>query len=220
MKKTKILLIVVALFASLMLTPLQAESGIKGGIDFSKFKLSNGGFYSNALSEKNESYARIRIGAFHNFELTDNVGIQLEGYFVQKGSEIKAKAVLNEMVGKFRISYLEIPVLLKYKMAFKGADLYFVGGAYTAFRLSGKLYEQEKVDGKKVGSEGKTDVKDEFKKVDFGLVAGIGANIKLNPVDLILEARYNFGLLNVNDVKGSDVKIRNRSLSFMLGIGF
>lgn len=220
MKKTKLMLIIFTMTTLLFSGALKADSGIKAGLDLTKFNLSKKGLYSGYANEKTSNLKRLRFGVYHNFEITESVGIQTELFYVQKGSQIKGLDGNKSMTANTKLSYIELPVLLKLTVPTSSVKFHLLGGGYAAFRLSGKMYTTTKVNGKKVGSQVETNVKDKFKKLDFGITVGAGVSVDLNAASLVLEARYNHGLANVYDVKNSKVKVKNRAFSFMVGFGF
>ncbi len=220
MKKTTLMLIIFTAASLLFSATLAADSGIKAGMDLTKFNLSKKGVYSGLTNEKTDNLKRLRFGVFHNFGITESVGVQVEAYYVQKGSEIKGINDDKSITSNTKLSYIELPVLLKLTIPSSTVRFHLLGGGYAAYRLTGKMYTTTKVNGKKVGSQVETKVKDDFKKFDFGITVGAGVSVDLNAASLILEARYNHGLANIYDVKNSNVKIKNRAFSFMVGFGF
>jgi hypothetical protein len=63
---------------------------------------------------------------------------------------------------------------------------------------------------------GNTDIKDDFKSTDLGLILGVGAMYSLPPVgSLGLELRADLGLVSI-DGQGDGDEIRNAALSLLL----
>jgi hypothetical protein len=55
---------------------------------------------------------------------------------------------------------------------------------------------------------------------DFGLVFGGGIDYKVSNVTIILDIRYDLGLVNVGEpILGVENEIKTRSLVLMLGFG-
>lgn len=209
MKSLKVLCVVAALVLGLSLN-VMGEVGIKAGVNMSK--LTSMGTISGADSKALIGY---QIGLFYGYALTDNIVIQPEVYYVQKGHEYK------ESGGSAKIdtvlNYIEVPVLFKYKFATEGSFIpsFFVG-PYAAFKASAK----EKYKGFEDPEEnGSIDIKDDVKSTDFGLVFGLGADLKVGETTkFIIDLRYSLGLTKV--AKDSIADSKNTSLALLIGLGF
>jgi hypothetical protein len=81
------------------------------------------------------------------------------------------------------------------------------------------LLTSAKVDVDVVGfGSGSDDVKEFFKTVDFGMNVGLGYNFSKN---VLVSARYNFGLSNIADTEpGDNTKMKNSVFSLSLGYIF
>ncbi len=64
------------------------------------------------------------------------------------------------------------------------------------------------------------DISEDISGFDFGLVIGAGADVLLSSGTLTFDARYNLGLVNVPDIEGFDVDVKNAVISFMVGYAF
>lgn len=98
------------------------------------------------------------------------------------------------------LSYMNIPLMGKYYVV-KGLSV--EAGPQIGFLFSAK--------------NEKTDVKDSFKKVDFGVNFGLG--YKLNN-GLNFGARYNLGLTDINNVDNFNSKNKNAVLQLSIGYFF
>lgn len=122
------------------------------------------------------------VGAFTLIKLT-KIGIQPEIIFSQQGSKVKDPD-LGSVEANF--SYVNIPVMLKlYTIA--GINLQV--GPQFGFLTSAEFGDQ--------------DIKDTLKGSDLSI--GIGAGWDL-PFGLTVDGRYNFGVKNVSDASGSEIK--------------
>jgi len=92
------------------------------------------------------------------------------------------------------ISYLRIPIMAKYYVA---ESFSILAGPSIAFKVA---TEEDAVD-------------ELTKSMDFGL--GVGAAYDLEN-GLFFDARYNFGLQNISDVDGVDIK----NSGFQVGLGY
>jgi hypothetical protein len=192
--------------------------------------------------ESNSESFRPKVGLFYSFQLGKNFNLQPEIYLsyntydyagvVFAGSSFSRK----ELRYYDNIRYLEIPVLLKYRIPLKG-DLrpVFVGGGYAAFRLSGQIQADDAL---KLGAdwwgEYETPLSREYAGVEGGIVLGIGIEHGSGNTKLSFDVRFNIGLSTLAKVFSSfptrnefgvdtlsyDYSQRNHSMAFMVGISF
>jgi opacity protein-like surface antigen len=131
------------------------------------------------------------------FPLTASVSLEADALFLQKGSRIGS--VLSPTTSLARINELSIPVLVKVRFL-PGTSPYLLAGPELAFVLS-----------------------DGPKNIDYGVVAGIGFQMKLRRSAISLEARYHYGShdLRPDDLVfpvSPDILRKTRAFVFMLGI--
>ncbi|MGY6546668.1 porin family protein [Arthrospiribacter ruber] len=93
----KLLLLCFVLFGFSALQNVQAQLGLKSGMNLSNF---NGYSFQNRLA--------FRVGAFYGLEAFDNVTIEPGIYFSQKGIKSDAEGISD------RLSYIDVPVLFRY----------------------------------------------------------------------------------------------------------
>lgn len=172
------------------------DFGIKLGLSSTELE------YSDEYEEV-ESLTGFQVGMFYNWKLYRGFSIQVEGYYNRKGNKV-VDAI------KFRIDYLEVPLLMKFDIAM-GSRIksgVFAGG-YRAYRLSAKL----------VGVPG-GDQSSDIKKIDYGMILGVNICCKLRTLHLIIDARYSKGLENIIRWPSSGESIKNRGFAVLFGIGF
>lgn len=107
--------------------------------------------------------------------------------------------------------------------SFKNGD--FVALSYINLPLMGKYYvtkgfsvEAGPQIGYLIGADFEgTNVKDNYKKLDFGANIGVGYKLENG---LNFGARYNLGLTNINNVNGISDKNRNGVLQVSIGYFF
>lgn len=141
-------------------------------------------------AEGAENYTAIHGGAFALFKLT-KIGIQPELLFSQQG--MKFKDVTTET---FKTSYLSIPVMVK---------LYLVAGLNIQAGPQFGFLTAAEVEG--------VDVKDALKSSDISANIGLGWDL---PFGLTIDARYNFGLSDINDDPGFD-ELKSRVIQVSVG---
>jgi hypothetical protein len=117
------------------------------------------------------------------------------------------------------VRFIEIPVLLKYKINIKSPTQPFLfGGGYVAFRISEQMVFDSSFSG---GFRSYADV-------DSGFVLGAGFEHGRGRMKLHLDFRANIGLNRVQkvdhgmflDILTPPIKSKNRSLSVLVGISF
>lgn len=170
-----------------------ATFGVKGGANLSSF--------SGDLNKTNYVF-KYQFGVTADLALTEN-------FYIITGLDLQTKGTKQKLTPnvKYNPMYLQIPVHAAYKFDIAPKTKFVVeAGPYLAYGISGKV----KSGGEKVNIFGD----DRFKRFDMGLGAGVG--IELNK--FVIKGGYDFGLLDVSDVKG--VKARNHNAYLTLGYHF
>lgn len=208
MKSMK-LMCVVLVMTFILSVNLPAQGGIKGGFNLSKF-------YSVEPAGMEQKYlAGFQVGLFKGFNISPSVQIQPEIFFIQKGSKVTYTLDAVEVIGKTRISYFEIPLLLKFNIKpDTSVNPYLIAGPYVAFRT--KATQTVEAGGVKESE----DIKNDVKSTDFGIIGGLGLEFKLAdmPKCILVEIRYELGLVDI--AKAADYKAKNSSIVFNVGVGF
>ena len=155
-------------------------------------------------------------GVYLTYNFTPQFAVQPEILYVSKGAEKD----LFIVTPYWSISYLEVPVLLKFDIMPAGPahPNLFVGPAMSVLLSSEVGYSDESFD-----------VADGMKSLDMSLVFGGGIDYK----HLTFDVRYTLGLTNtidadkVNELTGEeagdyfylegDPSVKNSNISFMIG---
>jgi Outer membrane protein beta-barrel domain len=169
----------------------QFQFGIKAGANFSTV---NGSDVSGA-----STLTDFNGGVYFKLPLTHHLSIQPELLYSGQGFEDNSGGVTE----KQHFNYFNIPVLLKYTH-FSG--LFVETGPQFGVLTSANF----KADG--VSADDKSD----FNTADFSWVVGVGFKIPTTP--LSIDARYNFGISNIENSgqSGDNGSIRNGS--FQIGL--
>lgn len=182
----------------------QTVLGFHGGVNIANLGGSD--------VEDTSSRTGINLGASVLFSLAENVGLEVGAGFSQKGAEVSDP----EVTGKFKLDYLEFPVLLRYGFPSSGSvGLHLYGGASVGVELKCEI------EGSAGGITATADCDEagiDTKSVDFGLVGGAGVDIGISEsVDLVLDVLYDFGLTSIDDTADpGDVK--NRAFVIKAGV--
>lgn len=200
MFSNKIPLISIAVFIiAISSSSSEKAVGVKAGIGLS-------GFSGKDASELNPNYS-FSGNAFYAQHFTPFFAIQPELLFIRKGCSLRGTP------GGTFLSYLEIPILLKGTLPTKGSLKPFV---YAGPSLGILLAAKAEVSG---FIEDSWDVKDEMNTIDFGIALGIGTDIKVGPGNIVIEFRYEPGLLN-NTKEENEVQPEIKNYCFGLLAGY
>lgn len=133
-------------------------------------------------------------GAFALFKFT-KIGIQPEFLFSQQGSSIDD---VNGSPEDLKMSYITIPVMLKFYLA---AGFNIQAGPQFGFLNSAEL-------------KGVNNVEEGLASSDMSANVGVAWDA---PFGLVLDARYNIGLSDVNDGSQIDGEIKSNVFQFSVG---
>ena len=156
-----------------------------------KFGLKGGLNVSTLSDDKDELGSRLgfHAGLLSHIHISPQFAIQPEVVYSSQG----AKYTVTDGEHSLALNYINIPVNLQY-MFDNGFRLQT--GPQVGF-LAG-------VNDKRDGTETDNFTSDDFKTIDFSWTAGLGY---LTQSGLGIDARYNFGLSNINDF--GDAERRN-----------
>ncbi|MEP6930092.1 MAG: porin family protein [Flavobacterium sp.] len=185
MKIQSKLLFAVTLFMTATFGMLHAQSenvttefGVKGG-----FNMSNLYDDSNGPDDNNVLYG-FNAGVYATLPISDFIAIQPEVLFTTKGSELKYDNAFASGNAKFKLNYIEVPLLVRVNIT-KNFNVH--AGGYASYLVSSKV----------TGSgdfEGDQDIDtDDLNKFDAGIAAGVGVDFS----PLSIGVRYNYGLTTV-----------------------
>jgi len=209
-----------AIAGSLALAPAGARAqeitlGAKGGLNISNLSVDapddpDFGF---------DSQTDFLVGGFAQFAFGQHFAVQPEVFYSKKG----ARSRDEDPATTLNLNYVEIPVLLMTRLASRESPLYPIlyAGPSVSFETRCQVTGEEDgvsvsldCDDSLLGGELQT------AKTDFGIVFGGGFEILYSRLTVQLDARYNLGLTNLNDAAdASEVSVKSRGWSFMLGVG-
>lgn len=147
----------------------------------------------------------LAIGGFYGMQLSRRTPLWLELGLMY--SEKGGKTHINDDKVTYRMSYLQLPVVVKYSIDVDD-DFYvqpFFGG-YLALGLGGKA--------KNYGARESEDVFDTLNRFDGGLRLGCGVEYKM----MYAEIGYDLGLANI--IKDDFETAHTRSLFINIGVNF
>jgi hypothetical protein len=186
---------------------LAPKIGVKGGVNFSNLNTDN-------VADEHTKVG-FNLGLFAKLPVSETFAIQPEILYSNKGSKLKYdNFVQGEGEYRFNLNYLELPVLAVVNI---GPYFNIHAGPYVAFLSSSNIKDMND-DGTIQGIKD-VDVKN-FNRFDYGLAAGIGADLN----GFMVGARYNYGLNEVGKSGSLTGQLTNNAknsvASIYIGFGF
>lgn len=157
-----------------------ARFGVKGGVNFTNLYVDN--------VDDTNMLTSFNAGFFVELPITQGIAIVPELNFSRKGSEVQNTILTETYKSKFKLSYLEMPVLLKLNLV---PNFNLHAGPYVAYLLNAKTDVVDENGDRVESFEYDTD---NFNKLDFGLSAGLGFDFN----NFGIGARYNYGLSEID----------------------
>ena len=152
------------------------------------------------------------FGAFAEISLSEKFIFQPELLFSAQGFRVKQSIDEFSFEQTNKMNYLNIPLMFRYAIFNKfGLEV----GPQIGFLLSANSEIKATFNG--VSETLNQDFKDSVKSIDFGLNFGASYDVSEN---IIIGARYNLGLSNINNEDGDANKINNTVFSFSLRYRF
>lgn len=145
------------------------------------------------------------------FSLETGLLLSTRGY---KYTEQESSYEYSETATSYNIN---IPVTAKASFSVGGPKIYGLLGPYFRIGLSGKIKWNETECGitsswTKTIKWGPDSENDDLKRFDFGLLAGVGAEIN----SFKIEMSYGLGMANISSYTGDSMKVKNRVLYISL----
>jgi hypothetical protein len=152
-------------------------------------------------------------GVFLYAPLSRVVAVRPELLFALKGGRTET---VEGLVIDIELAYLEFPVLARLTVPGRRFRPVFFGGPAPALQIGCdfQFTSPAQSDSTERVTCGQDDIT--IRKLDWGLVAGVGIEGLWPQAAMSLEARYTGGLRSVFE----DVEIRNRAFGILLGITF
>jgi len=194
MKKLFTILTVVALTTTVSFA--QAQFGIKAGLNIAAVG-------SSEDEAPEDARMGMQLGGIAMFDLSDAVQLRTGLTYSQKGAAEKDFLGSGEDL-VFALDYLEVPVDFAFMLGDGGFAL--SAGPYFAFLMSAK-----------VKSDGESEDMEDVSAMDMGL--NFGASYLINE-QILIDARYGMGLMNLNSDSDSDETILNGALQVSVGYVF
>lgn len=186
--------------------------GVRLGINASNLKMKG-------VSASKDGLAGMNLGVVYGILLTDEAPIYLEPGVMISNKGVKFNASKMSEKIRTRLTYLEVPVVFKYKIEEVAPDLSiepFLGG-FVSLGLGGKT---KYYDSRKKHSSFRSNA---YRSFDGGLRMGCGLGYQ----NLYVEMAYDLGLANVASdhfldfgYDSFDDAIRTRCVTLNIGLNF
>jgi len=152
-------------------------------------------------------------GGFFVQPVTGPFALQFEALFMAKGGEITDTS--TQTTYTLMLDYLEIPVLARIGVGrWSSHSVYFFAGPAPAVRINAKFRTAA---GRPVRSGVNEDISPDVHLFDLSLTAGGGVDIGRHAV---VDARYSWGLTDLNKDATDGHGVRNRAFTVMAGFRY
>jgi hypothetical protein len=177
--------------------------------------LALGSLSSYQSNDVNESFGTAQrrgttVGLFVDVSATPHLALELGVGIVEKGARLTVPGATNDTVAIAKLSYLEMPVLLRVDAARLGVRPFGLVGPSFGINLAAH------VDASASGGPSSVDVGNELRTADVGVVVGAG----LTDGRWFAEIRWTQGLIDVGESRRVDDVVRTRTVSILAGIRF
>lgn len=202
---------------------MNAQFGVKGGINLAS--LQQEGIEADLENIQDGTILGFQLGAMYRLSLTDNLKLQPEVLYIQKGGkqDYEVVAIDRQTEVQTFYNYLEVPVMLQYYFGEEATGFMVEGGLFAGLAMSGKNEVTTVLMGEtsEATTEFNFDDQDNQKRLDYGVSFGLGYALN----NLTFNLRYNFGINNLldddaNNTNDLDPKLSTRGLSGTVGYYF
>jgi hypothetical protein len=199
-----------AVIAAFAAPSVQAQSptlGFKLGPSFSTLSVEDDEGQKTLTKFTGGGFLRFDMGAF---------ALQPELMYVSKGAKYTATEQGITAEAELQLDYVEIPVLFVLPFTAGNISPHIYAGPAFAFEVGCSVnFSAGGISGSG-DCDDDEDLSDGRRKFDVGAMFGGGVSIPMGPGAVLLEGRYNFGLLNLND-SDEDGSVKNRSGAVLVG---
>ncbi len=179
-----------------------SQIGVRAGVNIATQSVDKGDDCGSLIG--------LNLGLLYELVLTDNLSIQPEIHFIQKGSMVDIHGWAGSVEVSTRLNYLELAVMGKFNILDIGrhGGLYLGLTPYLGYGLNGVTKFDDESESEDIDFDD-----DEINRMDYGVGFGVGASYGR----LFLDVRYNLGLSNF-DNSALDIDIKNRGI--LIGLGY
>ena len=167
-------------------------------------------------ADQNAGYGRrvsLGGGGFVVLPLGGRMSVQIEGLYTPKGGKLEEQ---TDITTTLILDYFEIPLLGRIAVTRSHSQsVHVFGGPSAGLRINAK--QQVAYTGSVIKSGFTDDIRADIKRFELGLIAGAGVDVGSHGV---IDARYFWGMSDVNRDASDGNHIRNRGLTILVGLRF
>jgi hypothetical protein len=195
-------LILLFIFLSCDYSNAQWSIGIQGGVNISKYELSN----KDPEVDISNKYGII-IGGVISYDINSNYYILSGIRYIQKGGKVKINFPFFLVDNKAYFNYIEVPAYFNFSPFEFNIKPIIYGGVEMGYLLEAKS------EGTVNGEKSKVDYTDGFKKIDIALAIGLGLRYEIGSnFSYLFNANYSYGVKNISE------QITTRGIHISLGV--
>lgn len=182
--------------------------GLRAGMNFSKQ-------YNHEEGADNDFRPGLKAGLEFDLNIVRSLSINTGVYYVQRGYKSKYSDYRGSNTATDNASYIEIPVLLSYRVKLSDAAQFQLNvGPYFGIGLSGTKTFETTFAGQNNYEIDSFDQYDGMKKRDIGIHAGAAVTFS----DFYVGVNYERSLMNVSNITGAN--FQNGSIGLCIGYNF
>jgi len=214
------------LFLLFYLPSIEAQVSIKVGLGVSDIVFKDEGQTPYLGYEINSLEHRIplvtfQIGIFSSFEVSNHFDFQPELLYVTQGLDYSTDYLYDDIKYKIKSTYLQVPILFKYKTAVKKNKFSgIIAGPYASIKLNANRITE--IEGQRNKSK-----MNNIKQADFGIIAGFVFDFNLVSRKMLIDLRSSYSLINMMDRVDGYIPLSNgpkqeyaRNISVILSINY
>lgn len=209
-------LILFAVVTSFYFVSAQAQEvrfGVKGGINFSSMTTKGNTAFADISSR-----TAFHLGALAEIPFGESFSLQPEILYNSIGAKASFAEEINDVDYReewhIKFGYLSVPIMAKYYLI---EGFAIEAGPQISLLLSAKGDYKNNI----TGSIKDLNLKDFYKKIDFGV--GVGASYRID-MGMFFSARYVIGVLDVfdndSDADEDDVVTLRKNNVFQISVGY
>lgn len=179
----------------------QLQAGVRAGVN-----LANVSVDGDDSRPSFDTRAGLVAGAFVTWQAVSWLQVQPEVLYAAKGASLEQEGIDAQLI----LDYLEVPLLARVTRRVSGTSVYVVAGPALAWRLGAKSRAEFS------GATEEIDLAGDVESFDLGIVAGGGVDVGR----FVIDARYTFGVRDIDADRTDAVSMRNRVLSVTAGFRF
>jgi hypothetical protein len=156
--------------------------------------------------------------SYELMSLSDNLSIEIGGYMMPGGMKLSGKVGEDDLTVKMHGNAVGVGLVGKFKLSPAGATPFALAGIDVGYVLSMKTTSESG------GEKDEEDILDDINKLYYGIDLGIGYEMQLGGMTLVIEGRYLLGLSNMlkkpDEVEDKDWKnyAKPTTMGIMVGI--